>query len=115
VRKVKSESARLDQRVSHKHQSLTLDIVDRVFAAYATDLGRIDEFIDETDRWKIRWQQNIDKPERLIAVLNATNVDLYPSIHLNSLKTLSISTGVCLCTCIRDKLDNLSSPIVDLR
>jgi acyl-coenzyme A synthetase/AMP-(fatty) acid ligase len=31
-----------------KHQSLTPDIVDRVFAAYATDLGRIDEFIDET-------------------------------------------------------------------
>jgi hypothetical protein len=48
----------------------TPDIVDRVFAAYATDLGRIDEFIDEIDRWKIRWQQNIDKPERLIAVLN---------------------------------------------
>jgi hypothetical protein len=44
---------------------LTPDIVDRVFPAYATDLGRIDEFIDEIDRWKIRWQQNIDKPERL--------------------------------------------------
>jgi hypothetical protein len=59
---------------------LKSDIVDRVFAAYTTDLGIIDEFIDEIDRWKIRWQQNIDKPERLIAVLNTTNVDLYPLI-----------------------------------
>ena len=78
-----------------KHQSLTPDIVDRVFAAYATDLGRIDEFIDEIDRWKIRWQQNIDKPERLIAVLNATNVDLYPSIHriLTILLTMPVSSA----------------------
>ena len=78
-----------------KHQSLTPDIVDRVFAAYATDLGRIDEFIDEIDRWKIRWQQNIDKPERLIAVLNATNVDLYPSIHriLTILLTMPVTSA----------------------
>ena len=78
-----------------KHQSLTPDIVDGVFAAYAIDLGRIDEFIDEIDRWKIRWQQNIDKPERLIAVLNATNVDLYPSIHriLTILLTMPVSSA----------------------
>lgn len=64
-------------------------------AAYATDLGRIDEFIDEIDRWKIRWQQNIDKPERLIAVLNATIVDLYPSIHriLTILLTMPVSSA----------------------
>jgi hypothetical protein len=74
-----------------KHQSLTPDIVYRVFAAYATDLGRIDKI----DRWKIRWQQNIDKPERLIAVLNATNVDLYPSIHriLTILLTMPVSSA----------------------
>jgi hypothetical protein len=44
---------------------------------------------------EIRWQQNIDIPERLIAVLNATNVDLYPSIHriLAILLTMPVSSA----------------------
>ena len=40
-----------------------LEIVDRLFKAYQTDLLRKIDFRDEVDRWKIRWALVDDKPE----------------------------------------------------
>jgi hypothetical protein len=53
-----------------------LEIVDRLFKAYQTDLQRKVDFLDEVDRWKISWALVDDKPERLLHPLHATNHDL---------------------------------------
>ena len=58
--------------------NLTPEIVDRLFNAYQTDLARKVEFVDEVERWKIRWALVDDRPERLLDTLHATNRDLYP-------------------------------------
>jgi hypothetical protein len=42
--------------------NLTLEIVDRLFNAYQTDLPRKVDSVDEVGRWKIRWAL-VDKPE----------------------------------------------------
>jgi hypothetical protein len=60
---------------------LTPVIVDRLFNAYQRDLPRKVDFVDEVERWKIRWVL-VDKPERLLDTLHATNPDLYPAIYI---------------------------------
>jgi len=52
-----------------------------LFNAYQTDLPRKVDFVDEVERWKIRWALVDDKPERLLATLHATNRDLCPAIY----------------------------------
>ena len=37
-------------------------------------------YVDEVERWKIRWALVDDKPDRLLDILHATNRDLYPII-----------------------------------
>ena len=39
------------------------------------------DFVDEVERWKIRWALVDAKPERLLDTLHATNRDLYPAIY----------------------------------
>ena len=52
-------------------------------------------FVDEAERWKIRWALVDDKPERLLHTLHATNRDLYPAIYriISILLTMSFSSA----------------------
>ena len=43
--------------------TLTSEIVERLFNAYQRDLPRKLDFVDEVERWKIRWALVDDKPE----------------------------------------------------
>ena len=43
--------------------NLTPEIVDILFNAYQTYLPRKVDFVDEVERWKIRWALVDDKPE----------------------------------------------------
>jgi hypothetical protein len=61
--------------------NLTPEIVDRLLNAYQTDLPRKVDFVNEVERWKIRWALVDEKPERLLDTLHATNCDLYPAIY----------------------------------
>jgi hypothetical protein len=45
------------------HLNLTPEIVDRLLNAYQRDLPRKVDFVDEVERWKIRWALVDDKPE----------------------------------------------------
>ena len=54
---------------------------------YQTDLSRKIDFVDEVERWKIRWALVDDKPERLFDTLHATNRDLYPVIYNSIIST----------------------------
>jgi len=63
---------------------LTPEIVDRLFNAYQTGLPRKVDFVDEAERWKIRWALVDDKSERLLDTLHATNRDLYSAIYTAS-------------------------------
>ena len=61
--------------------SLTSEIIARLFNAYQRDLPRKVDFMDEVERWKIRWDLVDDRPERLLDTLHAINHDLYPAMH----------------------------------
>ena len=43
--------------------NLTPEIIDRLVNAYQRDLPRKVDFVDEVERWKIRWALVDDKPE----------------------------------------------------
>jgi len=43
--------------------NLPLELVDRLFNAYHTDLSRKVDFVNEVERLKIRWALVDDKPE----------------------------------------------------
>jgi hypothetical protein len=53
-------------------------------------------FVDEAERWKIRWALVDDKPERLLHTLHATNRDLYPAIYsiISILVTMPVSSAI---------------------
>lgn len=78
-----------------RHQSLSPEIINRIFAAFESDIGQFKDFADEVDRWKARCGLMEEKPERLIDVLKAANADLYPSIHkiLSVLLTMPVSSA----------------------
>ena len=75
--------------------NLTPVIVDRLFNAYQRDLPRKVDFVDEVERWKIRWVLVDDKPERLLNTLHAINRDLYPAIYtiISIILTMSVSSA----------------------
>jgi hypothetical protein len=52
-------------------------------------------FVNEVERWKIRWALVDDKPERLLHTLHATNRDLYPAIYsiISILVTMPVSSA----------------------
>ena len=52
-------------------------------------------FVDEVERWKIRWALVDDKPERLLDTPHATNRDLYPDIYsiISILVTMPVSSA----------------------
>ena len=56
---------------------LTPEIVGRLRNAYQRDLPRKVDFVDEVERWNIRWALADDKPERLLDTPHVTNLDLY--------------------------------------
>lgn len=78
-----------------KHNSLTIEIVNRIFEAYRSDIAQLEVFVEEVDRWKARCELMDVKPERLIDVLNVVNADLYPSIHtiISILLTMPVSSA----------------------
>ena len=39
------------------------------------------DFVDEVERWKIRWALVDDKPEILLGTRHAANRELYPAIY----------------------------------
>jgi hypothetical protein len=53
------------------------------------------DFVDEVERWEIRWALVDDKPETTRHRLYATNRDLYPAIHttISVLLTLPVSSA----------------------
>ena len=53
-------------------------------------------FVDEAERWKIRWALVDDKTERLLHTLHATNRDLYPAIYsiISILVTMPVSSAI---------------------
>ena len=61
-------------------KNITPEIVDRLFNTYQRDLPRKVDYMDEVERWIIRWALVDEKPERLLDTLHATNRDLYPDI-----------------------------------
>ena len=75
--------------------NLTPEIVDRLFNTYQRDLPRKVDYMDEVERWKIRWALVDEKPERLLNTLHATNRDLYPAIYtiISILLTMSVSSA----------------------
>ena len=75
--------------------NLTPVTIDRLFNAYQRDLPRKADFVDEVERWEIRWAFVDDKPERLLDTLHATNRDLYPAIYtiISILLTTSVSSA----------------------
>ena len=76
-------------------KNLTPEIVDRLFNTYQRDLPRKADYMDEVERWKIRWALVDEKPERLLDTLHATNRDLYPDIYtiISILLTMSVSSA----------------------
>ena len=62
-----------------------------MFNAYQTDLPRKVDFVDEVERWKIRWALVDNKPD----ILHATNRDLYPAIYtiISILLTMPVSSA----------------------
>ena len=74
---------------------LTPEIVDRLFNAYQRDLPRKVDFVDEVERWKIRWALVDDKLERLLDTLHATNRELYSAIYtiISILLTMAVSSA----------------------
>ena len=68
------------------------EIVDRLSNAYHTDLP-LKDFVDEVERWKIRWALVNNKPETTLT-LHATNRDLYPAIYSIICILLTIPSGV---------------------
>jgi hypothetical protein len=56
---------------------LTPGIVGRLLNAYQRDLPRKVDFVDEVERWNMRWALADDKPERLLDTLHVTNLDLF--------------------------------------
>jgi hypothetical protein len=71
--------------------NLTPEIVDRLLNAYQRDLPRKVDFVDEVERWKIRWALVDNKPD----TLHATNRDLYPDIYtiISILLTMPVSSA----------------------
>ena len=61
--------------------NLKPETVDKLVNAYQRDLPRKVEFVDEVERWNIRWALVDDDPERLLDTLHATNRGLYPAIY----------------------------------
>ena len=53
-----------------------------MFNAYQTDLPRKVHFVDEVERWKIRWALVDDKPETLLDTLHEANRDLHSIISI---------------------------------
>ena len=53
------------------------------------------DFVDEVERWEIRWALVDDKPETTRHRLYATNRDLYPAIYsiISILLTMSVSSA----------------------
>ena len=43
--------------------NITPEIVDGLFNAYQTELPRKVDFVDEVERWEMRWALSDDKPE----------------------------------------------------
>jgi hypothetical protein len=76
-------------------KNLTPQIVDRLFNTYQRDLPRQVDYMDEVERWKIRWALVDEKPERLLDTLHATNRDLYPAIYtiISIILTMSVSSA----------------------
>ena len=54
-------------------------------------------FVNEVERWKIRWALVDDKPERLLHTLHATKRDLYTAIYsiISILVTMPVSSATC--------------------
>ena len=50
--------------------------------AYQTDLTKKVDFVDEVERWKIRWALVDDKPETLLDTLHEANRDLHSIISI---------------------------------
>jgi len=71
--------------------NITPEIVDRLFNADQRDLPRKVDFVNEVERWKIRFALVDDKPERLLDTLHATNRDLYTVIYSITMNTNSES------------------------
>ena len=69
------------------------EIVDRLFNVYHTDLPLKVDFVDEVERWKIRWALVNNKPETTLT-LHATNRDLYPAIYSIICILLTMPSGV---------------------
>ena len=76
-------------------KNLTPEIVDRLFNTYQRDLPRKVDYMDEVERWKIRWALEDEKLERLLDTLHATNHDLYPDIYtiISILLTMFVSSA----------------------
>ena len=53
-----------------------------MFNAYQTDLPRKVHFVDEVERWKIRWALVDDNPETLLDTLHEANRDLHSIISI---------------------------------
>jgi hypothetical protein len=64
-------------RPASLEKNLTPQIVDRLFNTYQRDLPRQVDYMDEVERWKIRWAFVDEKPERLLDTLHATYTRLY--------------------------------------
>ena len=64
-----------------KLASLTPEVAGRIFDTYHSDVGERQDFDDEIARWKVRWNRENNKPDRLLDLLNLTNADLYPSVY----------------------------------
>jgi hypothetical protein len=54
------------------------------------------DFVDEVERWKIRWALVYHKPETLLDTLHATNSDLYPARYsiISILLTMTVSSAI---------------------
>jgi hypothetical protein len=58
------------------------------------DVEMFHDFVDEVERWTIRWALVYDNPERLLDTLHSTNRDLYTAIYslISILLTIPVSS-----------------------
>jgi hypothetical protein len=54
-------------------KNLTPEIVDRLLNTYQRDLPRKVDYMDEIERWKLRWTLVDEKPERRLHDVSSHN------------------------------------------